>query len=122
MPPIPVRLGGGQSLHVSIFQGKLIRSITAVTLFLFTVLGATASHADYTWTTLDHSGATSTTLYGIDGANMVGQYTDSSGTHGTLYNGSTWTTLNKPGATAAPRPQRGWAARLWPLTTTCQTL
>ena len=56
-----------------------MRSIAAVTLFLFTVLGATASHATYTWTTLDHPSATSTYLNGIDGANMVGYYTDSSG-------------------------------------------
>ena len=59
-----------------------MRSITAITLFLFTVLGATASHATYTWHTLDHPSATATTLYGIDGANMVGWYQDSSGIHG----------------------------------------
>ena len=56
-----------------------MRSITAVTLFLFTVLGATASHAGYIWTTLDYPSAThGTTLNGIDGTNMVGYYTDSS--------------------------------------------
>ena len=59
-----------------------MRSITAVTLFLFTVLGATASHATYTWTTHDNPSATQTRLTGIDGANMVGYYTDSSGYHG----------------------------------------
>ena len=77
-----------------------MRSIAAVTLFLFTVLGATASHATYTWTPLDHPGASSTALYAIDGANMVGYYADGSGTHGTHYNGSTWTTLNHPSATS----------------------
>ena len=76
-----------------------MRSIAAVTLFLFTVLGATASHATYTWTPLDHPGASSTALYAIDGANMVGYYADGSGTHGTHYNGSTWTTLDHPSAT-----------------------
>ena len=77
-----------------------MRSIAAVTLFLFTVLGATASHATYTWTPLDHPSATSTRLYGIDGANMVGFYADSSGgVHGTHYDGSTWTTLDHPSAT-----------------------
>ena len=76
-----------------------MRSITAVTLFLFTVLGATASHATYTWTTHDNPSATSTYLNGIDGANMVGYYTDSGGTHGTHYDGSTWTTLDHPSAT-----------------------
>ena len=77
-----------------------MRSITAVTLFLFTVLGATASHAGYIWTTLDYPSAThGTTLNGIDGTNMVGSYSDSGGTHGTLYDGSTWTTLDHPSAT-----------------------
>ena len=80
-----------------------MRSIAVITLFLFTVLGATASHATYTWHTLDHPSATATTLYGIDGANMVGAYTDSSisfNSHGTLWDGSTWTTLDHPSATA----------------------
>ena len=77
-----------------------MRSITAITLFLFTVLGATASHATYTWTTLDHPSATAgTSLTGIDGANMVGSYTDSSGEHGTLWDGSSWHTLDHPSAT-----------------------
>ena len=70
------------SQTISYSQGKLMRRITAITLFLFTVLGATASHATYTWTPLDHPSATSTHLTGIDGANMVGYYTDSGGIHG----------------------------------------
>ena len=98
--PISVRLARGQSLYVSIFQGKLMRSIAVITLFLFTVLGATASHATYTWTSHDYPSATSTSLLGIDGPNIVGTYTDSSGVHGTLYNGSTWATLDYPSATA----------------------
>ena len=81
------------------FPSGLMRSITAITLFLFTVLGATASHATtYTWTTLDHPSATHTKIFGIDAANMVGQYLDGSGWHGTLYDGSTWHTLDYPGA------------------------
>ena len=100
MPPISVSLDTGQFLKVSLFQGKLMRSITAVTLFLFTVLGATASHATYTWTSHDYPSAANTYLYGIDGANMVGWYSDSSSNwHGTLYDGSTWTTLDHPSAT-----------------------
>ena len=77
------------------------RSITAITLFLFTVLGATASHATSTWTTLDHPSATVTATYlrGIDGTNIVGWYKDSSGTHATLYDGSTWATLDYPSET-----------------------
>ena len=78
-----------------------MRSITAITLFLFTVLGATASHAtSFTWTTLDHPNGVDTDIYGIDGANMVGSYTDSSGgIHGFRYDGSSWTTLDHPSAT-----------------------
>ncbi len=78
-----------------------MRSITAITLFLFTVLGATASHAtSFTWTTLDHPSAADTWLAGIDGDNIVGSYEDSSGVnHGLLYDGSTWTTLDYPGMT-----------------------
>ncbi len=37
----------------------------------------------------------------INGNNIVGDYTDGSGQqHGYLYNGTTWTTLDMPGATA----------------------
>ena len=100
MPPISVILARGQSLYVSHSQGKLMRSITAITLFLFTVLGATASHATYTWTTIAHPGATSTTVSGIDGANIVGGYKDSSyNSYSTLYDGSTWTTHDNPSGT-----------------------
>ena len=83
-----------------------MRSITAVTLFLFTVLGATASHAtSFAWTTHNYPGATDTDIYGIDGDRMVGSYTDSGGAiHGALYDGSTWTTLDHPDATAGTHP------------------
>ena len=79
-----------------------MRSITAITLFLLTVLCATASHATtFTWTTLDPPGAVDTELYDISGSIMYGSYTDSSGgIHGTRYDGSAWTTLDHPSATA----------------------
>ena len=75
MPPISFRLDTGQFLKVSLFQGKLMRTIA---LFLIAVLSTTASHATYTWTTLNHPSAISTSLTGIDGTNMVGYYGDSS--------------------------------------------
>ena len=52
-----------------------------------------------TWTTLDYPGAISTQVWDIDGSNIVGYYTNSTGTHGFLYNGSTWTTIDAPEAT-----------------------
>ncbi len=54
------------------------------------------------FTTLDDPLATgSSGIYGIDGNNIVGAYTDATGGHGFLYNGSTFTTLNDP--LAGPR-------------------
>jgi len=54
------------------------------------------------WTTIDVPGAYGakpTKAYGIDGSNIVGTYGDASGgQHGFLYNGSSWTTLDMPGA------------------------
>jgi len=38
-----------------------------------------------------------THIYGIDGSNIVGMYGDTY-CHGFLYNGTTWTTLDFPGA------------------------
>lgn len=40
------------------------------------------------------------TPHGISGNNIVGEYSDSSGIHGFLYDGSTYKTLNVPGANA----------------------
>ena len=84
------------------FPSGLTRSIIAVTFFIFTVLGATASQAtSFIWTTLDHPDAADTELYAISDSTILGSYTDSSGgIHGTLYDGSTWHTLDHPDATA----------------------
>ena len=46
MPPISVILGRGQSLYVSLSQGKLVRTIT---LFLFAVLAVTSVDAASYW-------------------------------------------------------------------------
>jgi hypothetical protein len=65
------------------------------------LLGAAATaQAQYTYTTLDDPlGVNGTIAIGISGNNVVGYYNDSSGNNnGFLYNGSTWTTLNYPGA------------------------
>jgi hypothetical protein len=47
------------------------------------------------FTTLDDPSATGGTYaWGIDGRNIVGYYTDKTGDHGFLYNGSSYTTLD----------------------------
>jgi len=51
-----------------------------------------------TWTTLDKPGASWTQPYGIDNGNIVGNYRDTSGDHGFLYNGTNWTNLDAPGS------------------------
>jgi len=74
------------------------RCIFLVVLLVVSFLSLPA-WADLTWTTLDYPSASSTTAYGIDGNNIVGDYYDGSGIHhGFLYDGSTWTTLDYPGA------------------------
>jgi hypothetical protein len=59
-------------------------------------LGAAAQAG--VWTTLDAPGATNTSARGIDGGNIVGNYKDSNGVHGFLYDGAGWTTLDHPSA------------------------
>ena len=49
-----------------------------------------------TYTTLDGPSATQTYIWGIDGTNVVGMYTDGTGNHGFIYNGSVFTTVDNP--------------------------
>ncbi len=46
--------------------------------------------------TVDVPGALGTAVYGIDGNNIVGYYYDSTTSHGFLYDGTTFTTLDHP--------------------------
>jgi len=64
------------------------------------VVLATAGHArgTFIYTTLDVPGSRSTTPEDIDGSNVVGNYWDSTGKHGFLYDGSAYTTLDPPGS------------------------
>jgi len=48
-------------------------------------------------TTLNMPGAQFTGILGLNGNNLVGYCVDGSGTHGFLYNGTNWTTLNAGG-------------------------
>src|SRR5213075_2207170 len=76
----------------------------ALTTLLVSFL-ATSAFGAVIYTTIDHpqAGPGGTTPYSIDGGRIVGSYLDASGaTHGFLYDGTTWTTLDDPLA-AAPR-------------------
>jgi hypothetical protein len=54
------------------------------------------------YTTLSVPGATDTWINGIDGNNIVGEFSTNGGStlQGFIYNGSSYTTLNVPGATS----------------------
>lgn len=71
----------------------LIRAAVAALL-----LGLTAGGAEAQFTTLDDPlGTKGSRASGIDGSNIVGYYVDSlSVSHGYLYNGSTYTTIDDP--------------------------
>ena len=71
--------------------------ITTVAAFL-TLFISTSVQGSYTYTTLDVPGASSTHAYGIDGDNIVGRYSDGSGTHGFMYDGTDYTPLDYPDA------------------------
>ena len=79
-----------------------MRSLNKMFLFSVGVVSLTftgVAHGDYLYKTLDVPNASETCALGIDGKNIVGWYKDASGYHGFLYNGSTYTTFNVPGAT-----------------------
>src|SRR5271165_6129026 len=73
---------------------------TLVALAVLLVLSIVANDSNaQTFTKIDDP-LGSTTPCGISGNNVVGAYTDSSrNTHGFVYNGSTYTTLDDPLAT-----------------------
>ncbi len=80
---------------MKILTGKLLAGLTAL------LAGGITAQAQYTYTTLDHplAGPQGTRPSGIDGPNIVGYYQDASNlSHGFLYNGGAWTTVDYPGA------------------------
>jgi hypothetical protein len=67
--------------------------------------GTSAARAAFLYTTIDHplAGIGGTTPNDVEGDRIVGAYLDADGgSHGFLYDGVTWTTLDHPDA-AAPR-------------------
>ena len=82
----------------------LFRSILCALVALLTWC-ATAASGAFTYTTIDHplAGVGGTVPNDIEGSQIVGSYLDASGvSHGFLYDGATWSTLDHP-ASAAPR-------------------
>ena len=80
------------------------RSRKTQSLILFTVIFvlitpflSTVYATPGTWTTRDYLGASATHIRDIDGGNLVGNYSDVSGYHGFVYNGTSWTTLDYQG-------------------------
>ena len=69
-------------------------------IFLLTC-GASRTSAALLYTSLDHplAGPRGTICYDVDGNRIVGTYFDAAGvSHGFVYDGSTWSTLNHPDA------------------------
>jgi len=63
--------------------------------------GASRTSAELLYTSLDHplAGPRGTICYDVDGNRIVGTYFDAAGvSHGFVYDGSTWSTLNHPDA------------------------
>ncbi len=79
------------------FQSLRVSLATAIGLFLTAGL---AFAQDYTFTTIaDPLAVYGTRVEGISGNNIVGSYTDANGNqHGFIYNGSTFETVDYPGA------------------------
>ncbi len=72
-----------------------------VRLLILPCLGfilAAPANAAWTWTKLDYPGAIWTRANGISGDTIVGDYEDSTGRHGFLYDGSIWISLTDPDA------------------------
>jgi hypothetical protein len=70
----------------------LVLALTLVSAF------AAPARAAYNFTTIDFPSAFSTTASGISGSTIVGYYQNAAGTYGFLYNGTSYSTLNAPGA------------------------
>jgi hypothetical protein len=62
------------------------------------VMGATIGvQAQFTYTSIDEPGASSTWVGRTDGGKTVGQYLNGTGYHGLVYSGGGFTTLDYPG-------------------------
>jgi len=75
-----------------------IKHSTKAVLAALLLFGAAAPTMAITYTTIDYPGSFETDAFGISGKNIVGAYyTDSvHPSHGFLFDGTTWTTLDEP--------------------------
>ncbi len=85
-----------------------LRSIDFASLVLFALgllLPAGADGQNYTWVNIDYPGAEMTTPTAVnDSGSVVGDYIDSQGnTHGFLYSGGVYTTIDDPEGTTFPQ-------------------
>ena len=81
-----------------------IEPASVVLAMILVACGAPAARAALTYTTIDHplAGAGGTVPYAVDGTRIVGTYFDSNrSSHGFLYDGTNWTTLDAPNASGA---------------------
>jgi hypothetical protein len=90
---------GARHQHQQFFKENKMKKL--ITICAAIVLWGSGYAMAGTWTTLDNpmaTGVNGTVVNGIDGSNLVGWYMNASGTHGYLYDGTTWTTLDTPGS------------------------
>ncbi len=79
--------------------GVLSGTPTAAGTYNFTVTAADALNSLGTFSPLDDPSATAGTFaQSMSGSNVVGSYQDGAGSHGFVYNGTTFTTLDDPAA------------------------
>src|SRR5689334_14460693 len=65
---------------------------------LLCCIGAGGATGAVIYTSVDYPGADYTQAHGVSGGVVVGSYVMSGASHGFTYDGSTYTTLDKPGA------------------------
>ena len=84
---------------VSVFAKKFLKvALISTFAYLVTPSGIAMALA-YRFTTIDVPGAIGTTARGVnDSGEIVGSFTDDTGSHGFLYKGGTFATLGPPGA------------------------
>ena len=84
---------------VSVFAKKFLKvALISTFAYLVTPSGIAMALA-YRFTTIDVPGAIVTTARGVnDSGEIVGSFTDDTGSHGFLYKGGTFATLGPPGA------------------------
>ncbi len=79
-------------------RGMAMNTLRIVCLLCVNVALSQSAGAAWTWTKLDFPGAEWTRASGISGDTIVGDYGDSNGSYGFIYDGNTWISLAHPEA------------------------